>query len=352
MKILNKTRNNAGTRSWQLLLSAWLILAMSINTGWSAEQSALSVGPSRIQVSLLQGQEYRESLRVENDSRFPMRITVKPWNFAYDRTGQIHPIPEKMAQKFRGCAKWLKPVKSLVAQPHSEVKVPISVRVPTHASVGTHCAHIRVIGIPVHQDRDRSASRARIRCRLNALLLVVVQSPGGLPRLRAGAKLRSFRPIKYFNFAAPVVLTTCIRNIGNSHLNLSGQVKITGQDGRVEAVIPIRGRTLLPERQSVITCNWDRMPLFGKFQAQLVGQCAISDISQHFESESAQFWVISAYLILLVAVLMVAIASLTAFLLRKTRFAVQGKEILVSLGRKSKAMWQGVRRRAGKGGRE
>lgn len=282
-----------------------------------AESGTMSIGPSKITVSLLRGDDYREVLRIENDSGVPMRIGFTPWNFAYDEKGQIHPIGAKDAERFRGAAEWVAPVKPFVVPPHTEATIPVDVAVPADASIGTHSAYLRVTGVPMVK-RDAKQSVAKVRYQLNGLLLVVVQSPSKSETLKAGARLVSFETPKNVAFRDPVPFTAKIDNTGNVHLDLEGKIIIKNASGELVDVLPVRDHTLLPDARTTLGRRWSRPPLVGRFTAQLVGDCCIAEMNQSFRSPVVDFWYVSERLVYWAAA--VTTALLLGYVLFRRRF--------------------------------
>lgn len=277
--------------TWGMLLvvAAGIVAAPSIAL---AAGGSISIGPSKMAMSLLKGGSYVETLRIENDSDFPMKIAVEPWNFAYDEDGKIHRISDKDAVRLRGAAKWVEALEPITIPPHVEATLPVSVTVPKDAVVGTHSAYLRVTGVPVVK-QDNQESLAKVRYQLHGLLLVIVQSPTKSETLKAAAKLVSFATPEKFALDDPVPFAAEFNNTGNVHLDLNGKIVIKDARGKLVTVLPVKDHTLLPESTTRLDRPWKNPPLFGKFSAQLLGDCSIADLNQTFKSPSVEFWYVS-----------------------------------------------------------
>lgn len=271
-------------------------------------------------VSLLQGDRFTEELRIENESAYPMSVSFTAWNFAYDEDGQAHEVRERDAKRFRGAASWVADIEPLTIPPKTEATVPVRVEVPKSAGVGTHSAYLRITGRPLDTVDESQQSVARVRYQLNALLLVVVQTPSETERLSAGAKLVSFTGPRRFTADPEVPFVTRIENTGNVHLDLNGRIEIKDAGGRLVKTLPIEDRTLLPESTSKLEERWTGLPLIGKYTARMVGTCSITDVTQDFRSPAVEFWYVSRPLMYsVIAAIALLVIAVTLF---RSRFRI------------------------------
>jgi hypothetical protein len=201
----------------------------------AVEAGAITIGPSRLEVSLPPGEIAEADYYVQNDTDAPMRVLVEPENWFRD------------AYNYGSLAigDWITlDTYEFALEPKEIKKLKLIVRVPTDVK-GERVAQIFFTSI-VGGDKE-GTREGGVRARLGAILYVAIKGTE-----KVSARIKEITAVKAReNGAEKLKIGVRMKNRGNIHLRPTGKVVIKDESGRsVSELDLLPARALLPNREN------------------------------------------------------------------------------------------------------
>lgn len=266
--------------------------AVALSVGVPEAFADIAVVPSKLEVFVAPGETLESSTTVVNNGDAPMRIDVRPWDFARDEQGLAQAIDPADAATFHACGGWmaLDFGQDPVLQPGESRKLMIRTAVPADAEYGTYCTYLRLVATPTEAEQGAAPTALQV----NALYLAIIYPPDArgqrfdqVEALVRQAVLETLEVPKA-SFGKPVVIQARLNNTGNVHINMEGYVDIL-EDGVVKQRLPIGECTMLPESPFSISRKWEDVGWFGHYVARFY---ADAGLEKPFMAER-DFWILS-----------------------------------------------------------
>ena len=268
--------------------------------------AGMAVAPCKIELAMDPGSKKEAEIYILNDSRDRMQIALSTWDFARDRQGRPFPISDEEVKTFRGCGNWVTfPSRKLTLGPGQTGKTKINIEAPAKLDLGSYYTYIQVLGTPC-----ASEGEVLVKSKINALLLITIGHTSETTLLERAVQVQGIE-VSPVNFSGPVLLAPTVKNKGNYHLNLQGDIQIK-QGKKVIKEIPVQECTLLPKDNLHINKIWEDPPLFGEFTAQFTGKTP--GLNKVLKAKNT-FWVVSKKLI--AAILLAIVTLVTVFFVRR-----------------------------------
>lgn len=275
----------------------------------------LKVVPSKEEIVVQPGEETKFAITATNLIAGDMDISLSAWSFARDNRGNTFRIPKKDEKKFRGAASWLRFKRAGIRlRAKSDTPLEITIKTPKDAAPGTHSAYIAIVGMPLAEKNQPIKTRFTI----NALILPIVisRSHDQGAMLKTDVRLLSFKANKRFYLDPPISITAKLRNDGNVHQNFDGAMEIWQGKVRLDRV-PFKN-TLMPEWTSPLEAHFEQPPYPGRMSAKLTGSVFLAKNNQEKKiAASSEFWYIPRVFAYVAAALLLFIAILSGFIVRR-----------------------------------
>lgn len=294
-------------RSWQLTVCFAAALAVGIMLPGIAHAGSVVIAPSKSQLRLESGARGAFKVDVSNTTTMAMSVAVRPWDFARDEAGNVHPIGKADASRFNGCSAWVTPSPSnpRTVSPGKTSSFDFALQVPGGLNDGTRYCYLEFrssVASPTQTGTQGAYGiNAPVVYAMNALLLVQVGEPATSTVLayKQDVSVGSLQ-VKRFNLDGRVQIGAPIQNAGTIHSNLTeGSGFQVWHDGALRAKIPLQEYTLLPESTILVPAEWTTNAPVGKYKVRFVGavgEAGATRASQALLAEQT-FWVVRPWVI-------------------------------------------------------
>lgn len=219
--------------------------------------SAITVGPTKLQISVDPGQSATGFLFVKNDEFKTQTFYPLVQKFSQSANGE-----KVFTDDTAGIAKWIQLPEPIVLGSQEERQVPFTLTAPPDAAPGGHFAVIWWSTSPPTGGQVAIVTRAGI--------LVYVRVSGDI--LEKGY-IESFGAGSRFSWKLPVSFVSGFKNEGNVALTPQGDIRVTNMFGTLKAVVPVNpyGGIILPGSNGNFTSIWDGDEgfFFGAYKASL-----------------------------------------------------------------------------------
>lgn len=262
---------------WIAVTCFCLVVTAGVSRPVQAAAGSIVVSPSKIQLKAEKSGTTSFTIELSNTANKPVRVYVRPWNFARDASGNIHEVSVEDEKSFLGCASWLTMDSNneLILQPNSSERLKFRVDIPSNIEDGTRYCYLdlRSTTAELQAADAEHGIAAPVVYSMNALLLVQVGAKGGAraPAYTQGISVQSFR-VPRVSFSQEVKLNASVRNQGSVHANLAqGSGIQIWQGNELRGTIALKEYTLLPKNSVLIPAVWKSKAPIGKFKATFVG---------------------------------------------------------------------------------
>jgi hypothetical protein len=243
-----------------LFLFFLFLVFAPLNQARALDYAGLALSPPTFELSANPGDSLENTIRVENLTETPMRVSVQKRNFtALGEEGAVNLTEEEDTFSL---ASWITVLPSEAEiSPKGIMTFTFRTAVPLNAEPGGHFGSIifRIGG-----QSNLQQSGAVVAQELGALVLVRIAG-----KTSEKATLESFVPKKRLWERGPVEFEIRIKNEGNVHLKPTGVITITNIFGKKVASFNPEPKNVLPGAIRKSTATWNQKFLFGKYTASL-----------------------------------------------------------------------------------
>ena len=276
-------------------------------------QSALGVSPAIIEIILDPGQSTTEIVTVFNITNFPIPVKGLAHNFTVNEKLSL---TEDQANIFNA-SQWigLEPA-DFILQPNQEQEIIVTINTPENAEPGGHYA--TVYFQPLIPAEFISQQNTFLTARVGILTFFIVKGD-----IREEVNIKNLLT-KNLHQSGPIIFDVPIINTGNVHIIPTGFVTIKNMAGKETAKLEISKGAVLPGTERILTAQWPKKLLFGKYSAQVaITYSADNRISQ---SPEITFWVVP-WVMIIIIILSLTVVYLLLTIMR-TRIVLALKILL------------------------
>lgn len=283
---------------------------------WGQSSLSLSVTPTLFDVSVNPGQTWQSSVRVVNPNEFPITVYAEPVLLSTNDergVGSFTPLDEVETMGVT-LAEWIDVTSDPIVVPEQETAtVPFSVQVPENAAPGGRYAAILLST----QSPDESAQPViRTSQAVSSLFFMSVEG-----EVVEQGSIRSFRPTEAVVERPENTFSLRFQNQGTVHLQPQGDITIYNMWGESRGVVPVNQRTdfgkVLPDSIREYTFRWKgeySLLDIGRYRAEAT--LGYGSDERSFVQQTAYFWVIPVYGLLVTLGTIVTIVLLIGWLVR------------------------------------
>jgi hypothetical protein len=219
-----------------------------------------------------------------------MEVTVEPMGFGESLSGEFQAVAAADDKNPYSARSYISAISkpSFHLNPGETVEVDATVTVPADPGLDTRYASILIKGTP-----QNASSVTQVL----AVLVPVIITPQGAQMNKTGV-ISDFK-INPVEAGKPIVVTTTVKNTGNRHFKVQGDVKIIDPAGQVvtDMVIPVTGTSIVPTFSRELVSSYSALEkagglAAGKYSAQV--QINLEDGSP-LDSKTISFEITKAY---------------------------------------------------------
>ncbi len=296
---MNKTMDK--TRWAIIALTALLSVAMLLvlATGVGADAS-LGVTPAKLEMSVPKDGSRSSHITVLNRGDTPVDVTAYVMDYSIDKQNSF--TFSEPGHESYSCAKWvtLEPAEfHLEANSTKEVKVTIAVP-PEVEPGGKYCVALFETTLP----SENGATGVTPVLRVGTLILLTIPgvSDASIVTEAELAEVGLYQ-------GSPMHASMVVRNTGNVHLNVAGQVDFYGTWGAHSDTMSLGEITTLPNTERELSAVWENEPSFGKVKAVFtLGYIDKNGELINISGEATQWFFSVTWIIIGVASLLVLVA--------------------------------------------
>jgi WxL interacting protein linking bacterial and host surfaces len=219
----------------------------------------LQVYPSNFDLTVTPGQTTTETVYLNNRTNQPVPVKAELRNFtALGEEGAVNLTTEDTSYSL---AKWINvsPANATVA-PQSTQKFTFTISPPFNAEPGGHYGSVVFATVPGSLNKTGATLSEEVAS------LILARVPGNTIE---NARVLSFDPQKNFYQFGPVTVDMRVKNLGQVHIQPSGQILIKGTLGD-QYVVNLQPYNVLPGAIRDIPIVFSKHLLFGKYTVQLI----------------------------------------------------------------------------------
>jgi len=224
-----------------------------------AQKSAgLSISPPSFEFTTGKGQVLENTIRLENLTNRPLKLTVYPQNFtAYGQGGQVELTDEETNFAI---AKWITyDTKELTIAPKGDYLFTFQINIPVGAEPGSH------YGAVVFRSKEGQTDETGSRLAQEIGSLILLKIPGNLYE---SARLVSFIPETKWFKADKAKLIALVENTGNIHVKPYGSIVVKNLFNQTVYTHEVIGRNVLPGSKRLFDEEFDFKKV-GFYKAEL-----------------------------------------------------------------------------------
>jgi hypothetical protein len=279
----------------------------SVRAALSGDEG-LTLSPPIKELTLSPGETSTQTLKLTNPTAKLVELYPKVMNFnAKGDSGEPGFTEANVENTKFSLASWITLTQSKVAlTPEQVVEYQYTINVPQNAEPGGHYGVVFFATEPPTLEKD--VSKVALSSMVGGLVLVRV--PGDI---KEEGQIESFDSDKLVYLFNNVKYTTRIRNLGNVHFKPLGTIKIKDLFGRTVDVLDFNanGGNILPESTRKWENGWKSSKiLIGPVKATL--NITYGSTSKPI-TESIWLWMIPWWLLVIIAVLVVALIAFLVY---------------------------------------
>lgn len=211
---------------------------------FAQEEAGFAVSPPSFEISGIPGQVIKNTIKIENVSKVPLKIQAKPQNFvAYGEGGQVALTEEGSTYSI---SQWLEIKNTSFTVPaDSFYLADFTINIPKNAEPGSHYGAVVFSTVP---EKPVNGTGAVLAQEIGSLILIKL--PGNVFE---DAKIISFTPQENVFKEPKITFNTLIENTGNIHVKPYGFISIYNILGKKVGSIEVKGRNILPGSRRLFT---------------------------------------------------------------------------------------------------
>jgi hypothetical protein len=251
----------------------------------------LSVDGALLELAATPGLVFVHKMKVSVGANAPaLDVTVEAMGFGENLSGEFQGLAAADDTNPFSARSYITAISKPVFKinPGETVEVDATISVPADPGTDTRYATILIKGTP-----QTTSSVTQVL----AVLVPVVVTPQGAQMNRTGA----IADVKVDPVEAgkPIVVTTTVKNTGNRHFKIKGDVKIVDPSGQLvtDIIMPAAGNSIIPSFSRTVTATYSALDktsglAAGTYSAQVT---ITQDDGTAVDSKTASFEITKAY---------------------------------------------------------
>ena len=322
----------------KIFLPFFIIFFLSFSFLTFAQSSSLSltITPPLIKINLSPGQVWSSYVKVVNNNPELINVFASVLDFTSGETGGVNffEIPKDKESEKAFMSQWIEISKGPIEIPPFQSKeIPFQIFVPKEADPGGHYAAILIGNKPLEEKTPGTA--VKISSQLSCLILANIEG-----EIVEKGWIREFVTEKSFYQKPEVKIKLTFENLGNTHLQPKGEIKIYNFLGKERGKILINKDTefgnVLAKSKRIWNFEWKGERSFfeiGRYKAEINLFFGTKNIQS--DSRTVYFWILPIKETLAILggftlFLLFIIFSIRFYIKRAIRLAQQ--EILETIG--------------------
>ena len=277
-----------------IVATSFLSALIPFTAATAATGQGIELSPALSEISARPGQSVTTTIRLRNVTNLPFVITPHADDFvAKGDNGEPMILPDGELAPTYSMSRWVVSPGDILLEPNIYKSVALTINVPANAEPGGHYGVIRF-----SSDQSRGTEKTGVS---------ISASVGSLILLSVSGKIT--QSLKYISFVAgtgtgaskffengPISFTQKVKNEGNIHEKIHGQVVILDSKGNKVGGVDIneKGGNILPGSTRTFHESWKTNAIFGHYTA--TAHLAFAS-GKTLESPIISFWIIPYKLI-------------------------------------------------------
>ena len=254
----------------------------------------IEIAPVLVEVSATPGQTITTSIRLRNVAKIPFFLTPHMDDFtAKGEDGEPMVLGDSETAPSYSMKSWIVSPGDIELVPNVYKTVAVTINVPKDAEPGGHYGVIRFAS---DQAKGKNNTGVSLTASVGTLLLVKVSG-----KINESLEYLTFHAgsgsgATHFFQKSPITFTQRVRNNGNIHEKITGQLVILDSSGKKVAGLNINEKrgNILPSSVRAFSETWKTNAIFGHFTA--TAHLAYAS-GKTLESPIISFWIIPYKLI-------------------------------------------------------
>lgn len=301
-----------------IILPSMIPLSATAATG-----EGIELAPVVSEFTVKPGKSITTTIRLRNVTNIPFVVTPHMQDFtAKGEDGSPRVLPETETSDSYSMKNWIVSPGDILLEPNKVQAVAVTINVPANAEPG---GHYGVIRFSSDQSKGSSATGVSLTASVGTLLLVTVAGKivESLEYLKFQAETKKTGNL-FFLDKSSVNFTQRVKNTGNVHEKVKGQVVILDSSGKKVAglnVNPTNGN-VLPGSIRSFTQSWKTNAIFGHYTA--TAHLAYAN-GKTLESPIVSFWIIPYKLIGIVLLVLIVLIFFSKLFGGRYRLSISKK---------------------------
>ena len=276
------------------IMTAGILPALAPFTAKADAGGGIEIAPVVIEASANPGQTITTSIRLRNVAKQTFTVSPHMDDFsAKGEDGAPYVLPDNESAPTYSMKSWIVSPGNTVLEPNIYKTVAITINVPKNAEPG---GHYGVVRFSDDQAKNASSTGVSLSASVGSLLLIKVNG-----KINESLQYLTFHAGKGSGATSifqksPIDFTERVKNIGNLHEKVSGQVVILDSSGKKVAGLNVNEKhgNILPSSTRAFSETWKTNAIFGHFTA--TAHLAYAS-GKTLESPIISFWIIPFKLI-------------------------------------------------------
>lgn len=284
----------------------------------SSSGSGLSVSPTRTELSIEKGGTEKVELNVRNVTRGP--IIAKPFISDFesdDTTGEPRLYANTEKRNSASISSFVTGLEDVTLQPGEDKNLTYTVNIPADAASGGYYGAITYRAVPANQADLESGE---VALTANVASLVLIEVPGDITEQIQVTNVSAKKGDKAGSFftGVPDKVAITVKNNGNSFSKPFGTVTITDMSGKQVYSYELNNSTprgnILPKTNRTFTDELKNVKKPGRYTITAnVSHGSGGEVL----TQKVSFWYLPVWLLVVLAVLLIAIVAGIYYLYRK-----------------------------------
>ncbi|MEO7617350.1 MAG: hypothetical protein ABIS59_00750 [Candidatus Saccharibacteria bacterium] len=282
------------TAAYSIAATMFLSTFLPFTAATAATGQGIELSPALAEISARPGQSVTTTIRLRNVTNVPFVVTPHADDFtAKGDNGEPMILPDGELAPTYSMSRWVQSPGDILLEPNVYKSIAVTINVPANAEPG---GHYGVVRFSSDQSKGTEKSGVSISASVGSLILLTVSG-----KITQSLKYVSFvagsgsGPSKFFE-KGPISFTQKVKNDGNVHEKIHGQVVILNSKGKKVGGVAVndKGGNILPGSTRTFTESWKTKDLFGHYTA--TAHLAYAN-GKTLESPIVSFWIIPYKLI-------------------------------------------------------
>lgn len=234
-----------------------IAMLLVVAPGVSADAS-MGVVPAKLEMNVPRGDTRSSYITVFNKGDTPLDVTAYIMDYSIDKQNNF--TFSEPGNETYSSAQWvtLTPTKFQI-KPDSDFKVKVTIAVPSEVEPGgKYSIALFEATLPLQEGTTGVTSVLRVGTLI--LLTIPGVSDASIETSAEIGEVGLFR-------GSPMHAKMVVRNTGNIHLNVAGQVDFYDWQGSYLSSLPLGEITILPHTERELSALWGKEPSWGKIRA-------------------------------------------------------------------------------------